>query len=105
MTANSSLLANRALPEGLVSVRTTPTFTKSSVPPGLLNNHKTSVWARLEVEKGTLKFTEPACDKHDGQEERTVTKGEYQIIAPDTLHFVEPEVDCEFHIEFHDKGK
>ena len=55
MTSNvqAELLVNRILPNGVALERWTNTFTQSNVPPALLKDHKTSVWAKLVVEKGT----------------------------------------------------
>jgi tellurite resistance-related uncharacterized protein len=101
MTSNSEILADRKLPDDLELVRTTPLFNKFSIPAGLLRDHRTSTWAKLKVEKGSVRFIEPPCQIHPTEEQRFVEANESQIIAPDTFHFVEIDNESEFKIEFY----
>lgn len=97
----AELLANRILPNSVAFERRTNTFTLSNVPPALLKDHKTSVWAKLVVEKGTLTFTEIANSEHDQELSRTLNEEDTQVISPEVLHFVTLEPEVSFHIEFY----
>ena len=97
----AELLVNRILPNGVSLERRTNTFTQSNVPPALLKDHKTSVWAKLVVEKGTLTFTEIANSEHDQNVSRALSERDTQVITPEALHFVTLEAGVSFHIEFY----
>ena len=88
------------LPSGLAIQRTTDTFTRSSVPAGLLRAHRVArgVWGRLVVLEGRLRFVweEPGAD-----ESLDLVEGDSVVIPPDTLHRVEPGQRCRFAVEFH----
>jgi tellurite resistance-related uncharacterized protein len=47
------------MPSALLFVRSTPEFTKKTVPKGLLDSHQLAshLWARLTVLKGCIRFT------------------------------------------------
>ena len=85
----------RQLPAGVVAVRRTPVFSADTVPPALLANHRTSVWARLEVEAGTVRFLEPASSS-----DLMVTTDTTVVIAPGVAHRVEPSTDARFAVRF-----
>ena len=103
MTSNvqAELLVNRILPNGVALERRSNTFTQSSVPPALLKDHKTSVWAKLVVEKGTLTFTELDNDTHDQDLSRILHEEDTQVITPEVLHYVTLEPEVSFHVEFY----
>jgi len=44
------------IPEAAVPGRRTPAFTAESMPPALAKDHRTTVWAELVVEEGTVLF-------------------------------------------------
>ncbi len=92
------MLADLALPSGVELVRTTPTFTSESVPPGLLREHRVAVgvWGLLRVLDGSVVFVHEASG-----ERRTVDRGQSQVIEPDTPHHVEPAPGSSFAVEFH----
>ena len=87
----------RRLPDGLVPARRTPEFTADSVPPALLGDHHTTVWARLEVSAGTVSFVEgdgPAV---------VATPGRPVVIVPNRPHRVTPSADASFAVQFFDR--
>jgi tellurite resistance-related uncharacterized protein len=93
-------LCDRAeLPTGLAVARTAGPFDTTSVPPGLLRDHRVGehTWACIRVLAGTLRFrlaTEPPLD-------RTITSGESQPVPPTVLHAVELLDDTtRFEVEF-----
>lgn len=97
-------LDRRAIPNGWVAGRRTPTFTASTVPPALLSDHRTTVWARLEVEAGTVRFVEaPMADdpRPDGSGfEDVADVDRATVIVPDRPHRIEPSPDARFAVQF-----
>ena len=87
--------ADRGLPDGVVPGRRTPRFTADTVPPALLDRHRTTVWARLEVDRGSVVF-------HEDDWSTAVTPGRPMVIAPDRPHHIEPGPDAEFAVQFFD---
>lgn len=86
-----------ALPDGLVPGRRTPDFTAETVPPALLRDHRTTVWARLEVSAGTVEFV-------DGEGRPViVTPDRPVVIVPDRAHRVMPSADATFAVQFFDE--
>ena len=79
----------KALPDGLVPTRRTPTFTEDTIPAGLLRSHTTKpgVWGRIVVAEGRLRYTilEPVREQH--------------VLGPDAPGIVEPEVPHEVAAE------
>lgn len=96
MTASPS-----ALPAGLESYKRTAVFTGSSVPAGLLNDHRTKagVWGLIHVERGKLLYRitdprRPAC-------EHTLSAGEAPgVVEPVIAHHVQPIGETAFWVEF-----
>ena len=85
----------------LESYRTTPTFTQSTVPAGLLSNHSTKdgVWGLIHVTKGKLRYC--VTDSRRVYEERVLTPdSEVGVIEPTILHRVELMGTVKFHVEF-----
>ena len=86
------------LPEGLVVVRTTPTWDDRTMPAALRGAHRVArgTWGRLRVEQGTLRFvarTDPVVDV-------LVTPDALQAIPPDVDHHVAPLGPIRFSIDF-----
>lgn len=91
---------DRALPEGLTLARTTPTWTRETVPPALLKLHHTSVWAELVVEAGMVDFHE---FREDGDPWHTIgTVDRRVVIIPEQRHRIVPSSDARFHVEFYE---
>jgi len=87
------------MPPGLTLSRTTPEFTDSSVPAGLLAAHRVAdgCWGRLRVLSGavTFVFEDEPNDAH-------VLRVDERIdIPPGRAHHVEPATDARFVVEFH----
>ena len=87
------------LPDGLEHVRTTATWSESTVPAALRSAHTVAdnVWGRLVVASGSLVFV----FEDDPSAPRRVGSGDHQVIPPGRLHHVEFEGPVEFSIEFH----
>lgn len=81
-------------------VRTTPEFDESTVPAGLLGEHRVApgVWGRLIVHTGALGFG------FEGRPERVVPAGEHVAIPPDVTHHVRIVGPVRFVVEFHRPG-
>jgi tellurite resistance-related uncharacterized protein len=87
-TALDCPLCDRAeLPEGLVSVRVTDTWTEETLPRAVRRDHRVAagLWGLLHVESGSVRFrmaTTPPIDR--------VVTDDVQPIPPDVRHSVEP---------------
>ena len=78
-------------------VRTTPTFTETTVPPGLLNDHRVAAgaWAKLEVVSGALAIVfSPDGPIHLGA-------GDEQVIPPERPHHLVIDGPAVFHLHFY----
>ena len=86
----------KTLPDGLIPSRRTPDFTETTVPAGLLKDHKTrpGVWGVIHVASGRLLYTIPSRD-----EEIELHTGVKDIVEPDVLHCVRPLGAVTFHVE------
>lgn len=84
------------IPEHVSPVRRTKDFTSTSVPAGLRRAHHTSVWAEVVVTEGSVVFVD-----EDSGRSTTVTSGSRHVIAPNSPHHVEPDVDAVFHVQFY----
>jgi tellurite methyltransferase len=86
------------LPPGAVSVRRTPEFSESSIPPALRHRHatKAGVWGLIQVIDGSLTYRvlEPTPS------EATLTTGRPGVVEPGRLHEVEPCGPVRFFVEF-----
>ena len=87
----------RQLPAQVTTGRRTPTFATGTVPSGLLRDHRTATWARLEVEAGSVTFRE-----EEPRWRTTVTSGQSVTIIPDRPHRIEPSDDARLAIQFFD---
>ena len=88
----------RELPRGHVAYKRTPSFTRESLPEGLLRRHdtKAGVWGVLHVSSGALELFEA---EGEGESRQVVAAGESAIIRPEVPHRVAPLGEVEFHIE------
>ena len=86
------------LPTGLVEARRTPLFDFASLPDPLAESHRTTVWARLFVQSGTVRYTdlEGATPRDIG-----LGPGDTAVIEPGVEHRVEPSTDATFFIQFY----
>lgn len=83
------------MPPTAVPARRTPSFAAASMPPALGRAHRTSVWAELVVEEGSVLFAE------EGSRRATVRAGDSIAIAPMVAHHIEPADDAVFHLQFY----
>ena len=91
-------MAEVELPVGLVDARRTPLFDHESVPVPLARSHRTTVWATLHVEAGSVRYADLEGD--DRRDER-LDAGDSIVIRPDVEHQVEPSTDAVFFVQFH----
>lgn len=87
----------RSIPASTTIGRRTPTFTAATVPPGLLAAHHTTVWAKLVVTAGSVRFAD-----EEPPWKTTATAGRPVVIVPNRAHHIEPSADAEFHVQFFD---
>lgn len=84
-----------ALPADVVHYKSTPEFTESTIPAGLLRDHATAagVWGRIRIIEGNLLYRE------DGQE-RLLTPYAPRIVAPQVRHEVATAGPVRFCVDF-----
>ena len=89
----------KTLPEGVAHYKSTPEFTETSIPAGLLRSHSTAagVWGRINVLEGSLLYRElePALAEH------LLTPGVPGVIEPQAKHEVAAVGPVRFCVEFH----
>lgn len=90
----------RNLPENVSEISRTASYTKETVPAGLLDNHSTKkdVWGKLVVEHGLVLFTFTDLAETESYD---INEGDFGVIIPEQLHHVELMTeDTVFHVEF-----
>lgn len=91
----------KTLPPGLQLTRRTPEFNASTIPAGLLHDHRTKpgVWGVIQVLEGALEYhvLEPVEERH------VLIPGRPGIVEPAMKHQVMPLGPVRFHVEFHAK--
>ncbi len=87
----------RLIPAGTTIGRRTPTFDHRSVPPALLDEHRTNAWAELVVLSGSVAFEE-----QEPPWTATAVPGRPVVIVPRRDHRITPDADARFHVQFHD---
>lgn len=92
------MLSEPELPLGLVPGRHTPLFDAVSLPEPLATVHRSTVWATLHVQTGSVRYVDLA-----GSDPRDVAldAGDSAVIAPGVAHQVEPSTDATFFIQFY----
>lgn len=85
-------------PAELVEARRTPVFDVATLPKTLAESHRTTVWAALLVQTGSVRFLEL-----EGESPRDVRvqSGDRAVIVPGVEHYVEPSTDATFFIQFY----
>jgi len=86
------------LPPGLVAGRHTPLFATDTLPEPLGAVHRTTVWATLHVQAGSVRYLEVEGD--DARDYR-LEAGDSAAIAPGVGHEIEPSTDATFFIQFY----
>lgn len=86
------------LPSGLVEARRTPLFDFGSLPDALARSHRTTVWAELHVQSGSVRYIDL-----EGESPRDVRlePGDRAVIVPGVEHHVEPSTDAAFFVQFY----
>ena len=86
------------LPEHVKSYMKTATFTHESVPKGLLKDHSTKpgVWGKLHVCEGEVVYI--ICK--EPEEVISVLTGEFAVIEPGQLHYIQVKPNTSFYVEF-----
>ena len=90
-------MAAPMLPVQLVEARRTPLFDFATLPDALAGSHRTTVWAELRVQAGSVRYVDFEGD--DPRDERLVA-GERAVIAPGIGHQVEASSDGQFYVQF-----
>lgn len=86
------------LPAGLVEARRTPLFDDASLPGPLAQSHRTTVWATLHVEAGSVRYTD--LDGDVPRDER-LDAGDSAVIQPGITHEIAPSTDARFFVQFY----
>ena len=88
----------KSLPSNVAPYKKTDVFNETSVPQGLLNNHRTlpGVWGKIVVLEGTLKYV------IEGQEkEYELSSDRLGVVEPQVIHHVKPMGKVTFYVEFY----
>lgn len=87
-----------ALPSDVESYSGTKIFTEETLPAGLRKDHSTKagVWALIHVLEGKLRYCVP-----DWNYDTVLTAGQQDIVAPQVVHFVEPQGLVRMYVEFY----
>jgi hemoglobin len=85
------------VPEYLVEARRTPLFDATTLPDALVTSHRTTAWAELRVQVGSVRYVdlEGECPRDERLE-----AGEAAAIVPGVEHHVEPSTDAQFYVQF-----
>lgn len=86
------------LPGELIEARHTPLFDVRSLPDALAESHRTTVWAQLFVQAGSVRYIDL-----EGASPRDVRlgPGDSAVIVPGVEHQVEPSTDATFFVQFY----
>ena len=87
----------KRLPETVTPFRRTESFTRSTVPNGLLKDHRTKegVWGLIQVEVGALEYSIGANEVY------VLTPGKNGVVEPTAPHRVKPLGEVLFFVEFY----
>ncbi len=87
--------AQRMVPDGASVYKSTPVFTRETLPQGLLSEHslKKGVWGRLAVLEGSVVFCE-------GESRRSLTAGDTWTVLPEVVHHLDPVGPVTLRIDF-----
>ncbi|MCG8544890.1 MAG: DUF1971 domain-containing protein [Alphaproteobacteria bacterium] len=85
------------LPETVALFRRTESFTRDTVPNGLLKDHQTKegVWGLIQVEVGALEYSIGADEVY------VLTPGKNGVVEPTVPHHVKPLGEVLFFVEFY----
>ncbi|MGZ4708486.1 MAG: DUF1971 domain-containing protein [Acidimicrobiales bacterium] len=91
-------MSEPTLPAGLIQGRHTPLFDFESLPDPLAEFHRTTVWAELCVQSGSVRFVDL---EGESPRDLRVEAGDTAVIAPGVEHQVEPSSDATFFVQFY----
>lgn len=91
-------MADRTLPAGVVPGRRTPLFDAGTVPEPLAAVHRTTVWATLHINEGSVRYVD--LEGEDRRDVRLETGGSV-VIAPTVAHQIEQSTDAKFFVQFY----
>lgn len=88
----------KSLPSNVTAYKRTDVFSETSVPKGLLNDHRTlpGVWGKIVVLEGTLDYIIVG-----GQEEHELNSERFGVVEPQIVHHVRPKGKVSFYVEFY----
>jgi len=94
------------LPNGVVLYRRTPIFTETTIPAGLLSDHRTKegVWGMIRVLEGKLAYRIKDARRLPLQFLLT-PKTIPAVIEPTITHEIEPSGPVRFIVEFYRAGQ
>lgn len=86
------------LPPEVSAYKRTSVFSETTVPSGLLNDHRTApgVWGVINVIAGELRYEIPSLG-----ESRVLTPERPGIVEPGVTHSVQPLGAARFFVEFY----
>jgi hemoglobin len=91
-------MSEPTLPVGLIQGRHTPLFDFESLPHPLVESHRTTVWAELLVQSGSVRFVDL---EGESPRDLRIEAGDSVVIAPGVEHQVEPSSDATFFLQFY----
>jgi len=88
----------KSLPSNVSAYKRTDVFNETSVPKGLLNDHRTlpGVWGKIVVLEGSLQYT---IVEEQSEYELNVEK--FGVVEPEVTHHVKPNGKVSFYVEFY----
>lgn len=85
------------LPAQLVEARRTPLFDFAALPDALATSHRTTVWAEIRVQEGSVRYIDL---EGDARRDERLDAGDSAVIVPGVEHHVEPSTDARFYVQF-----
>lgn len=91
----------KSLPKNLTHYQSTPEFTETTIPKGLLKAHSTKdgVWGKIVIFEGSLKYRIHATP-FQAEEINILDEQRYGVVEPTILHEVESIGPVRFRVEF-----
>ncbi len=91
----------KSLPDGLANYQSTPEFTETTIPKGLLKAHSTKegVWGQIVIFEGSLKYRILA-NETDPEEIIILDPNQPGVVEPTVLHEIEAIGPVRFRVEF-----
>ena len=88
-------------PENLVCYHSTPEFTETTIPKGILKSHSTKdgVWGKIVIFEGSLKYRILATETRP-EEVIILNEALHGVVEPTVRHEVEPIGPVRFRVEF-----